>query len=93
MCVLLNMLSLGIYVLFQYKVPNLNATYENGKYKIDSLYANANSESIVNMFYDIERVILYIEWTKYIFYIYMFHNIYIFILFNYKKLWFVNKKI
>ncbi|KOB87266.1 hypothetical protein PFDG_03351 [Plasmodium falciparum Dd2] len=66
-CVLLNMLSLGIYVLFQYKVPNLNATYENGKYKIDSLYANANSESIVNMFYDIERVILYIEWTKYIF--------------------------
>ncbi|SOS80250.1 conserved Plasmodium membrane protein, unknown function [Plasmodium sp. gorilla clade G1] len=66
-CVLLNMLSLGIYVLFQYKVPNLNATYENGKYKIDSLYANANSESIVKMFYDIERVILYIEWAKYIF--------------------------
>ncbi|SOV17547.1 conserved Plasmodium membrane protein, unknown function [Plasmodium sp. gorilla clade G2] len=66
-CVLLNMLSLGIHLLFQYKIPNLNATYENGKYKIDSLYANANSDSIVNMFYDMERVILYIEWTKYIF--------------------------
>ncbi|SCM13310.1 conserved Plasmodium protein, unknown function [Plasmodium chabaudi adami] len=62
-----NLAILGIYILYQYYLPNIQVSFNEGKYEFDGFYSKINNNNIVDLINNVGSQLSKIEFIRNIF--------------------------
>ncbi|ETB61373.1 hypothetical protein YYC_01279 [Plasmodium yoelii 17X] len=62
-----NLAILGIYILYQFHLPNIQVAFKEGKYEFNEFYSKINNNNIVDLINDVGSQLLKIEFIRNVF--------------------------